>query len=288
MRFLSALSSRSWGRGDRPALSSSSVRGRRALKPLATDCVLEGRQLLTSFTVTNGSYSVYLWTRDYSSDRDIYARISRNGRVVRNNIAVATSTRWEGAPSLSLNANGRFVVAWEDRLNSSDTDVKVRVFGPNGSALTSAMTVNTSRKREFDPEVSINDFGRFVVAYTQQYSSSDLDVRAREYYPSNGAGSSYRSTDHAVANAANRNEFDPEVRVNANGNWAVSYTRRYNAFDVDAKVYVRRTNGSSGTYNVANSSSNEDATNVNSYVGNTLKVSYRKAGGSRYVRTLRV
>lgn len=286
MSLLSTLSSHL----RRPSRSTTPVRtrDRRALKPAVTDSTLEERKLLTSFTVSNGAYSVRVWTHDYSSsDRDIRARISQNGRVVRDNIVVANSTRYEDAPSVSLNANGRFVVAWEDKLSSSNTDVKIRVFGPNGSALTSAMTVNTSSKREYDPEVAINGAGRIVVAYTQRYSSSDLDVRARQYLPKTSAGTSYNTTDYAIAAESGRNEFEPEVLVNSNGNWAVSYTRRYDSSDLDAKVYVRRTSGSSSTYNVASTSSNEDRTVVESYSGSTLKVSYRK-GGSRSTRTLTV
>jgi hypothetical protein len=286
MSLFSALSSR-LRRSSRDA-ATTPVRARRALKPAVTDSTLEERKLLSTFTVNNGAYSVRVWTHDYSSsDRDIRARITKNGRVVRDNIIVANSTRYEDAPSVSLNANGRFVVSWEDRLGSSNTDVKIRVFGPNGSPFTSAMTVNNSTKREYDAEVAINSAGRIVVAYTQQYSSSDLDVRAREYYPTNSAGTSYRTTDVAIATESNRNEFDPEVLVNSNGNWAVSYTRRYGSSDLDARAYVRRTNGSSSTYTVANTTGNEDSTIVESYSGSTLKVSYRK-GSSRYSRTLTV
>src|SRR5262249_44485089 len=152
---------------------------------------------------------------------------------VRDNIPVATSSRKELNPSVSVNSNGRFAVVWEDVLSSSDTDIKLRVYNASGSAITSAMTVDTSTKKQQDPDVDLNNFGRIVVAYTHVFSSSDLDVKAKMYVPSSSSGTSYSTSTFTIANESNRNEFDPFVYVASNGNWAVSYTRRFNSSDLD-------------------------------------------------------
>jgi hypothetical protein len=252
--------------------------GRRRLRrcaQLSVEC-LEGRKLLSTASASNGQFSVFVFSRTITStDVDLFARVSRNGFTVRDNIPVATSSRVEDVPAVSINQNGRFAVAWEDRLSSSDTDIKLRVFNGSGFALTSAMTVDTSTKREFDPAVSLNDFGRIVVSYTQTFSSTDLDVRAKQYFPSSSTGTSYTTTSFAIATEANRNEFDSSVLVAPNGDWAVSYTRRFSSTDLDAKVFVHRTSGTTVTKTVAASSSNEENSIIESFAGgSSITVSY--------------
>jgi hypothetical protein len=268
--------------------NSPSPKVRRTFVPSVQD-KLEDRKLLSTASVSFGSYNVYVWTKTLSSgDVDILARLRKNGSVVRDNIVVANSTRVEQNPAVSVNSSGRFAVVWEDVLSSSDTDIKLRVFNSSGSALTSAMTVDPSTKKQQDADVDLNSFGRIVVAYTHVFSSSDLDVKAKQYIPTSSTGKTYSSTAYTVAAESSRNEFDPYVIVASNGNWAVSYTRRFNANDLDAKAYVRKTSGSSSTYNVANSTSNEDSTSIVSYEGgSSLRVSYRK-NGQRFTKSLTV
>ena len=269
--------------------SSRTARVSRA-RTLTVDA-LEGRQMLSTASASAGAYSVSVATRNFgATDVDLYATLFRNGSVVRSNIVVANTGRVENAPTVSINANGRFAVAYVDQVSSNDTDIKLRVFNASGVAINSSQTVDTSTKNEIDPNVSINGFGRIVVAYTRQFSSTDLDVKAVQYYPTNSTGSAYSTSSFTVAAEANRNEFDPYVTVAENGDWAVAYTRRFSTTDLDVNVFVHRTGGSSVTKTVVNSSSNEDAPVIESFTGSsTITVSYRLNGGnSRPRRTLTV
>lgn len=245
---------------------------------------LEDRKLLATTASANG-YKVSVFTRTLSTgDVDILANLSRNGRAIRNNIIVANSTRKELAPAVAINNNGRFVVAYEDVFSSRDSDVKARVFGPNGVALTSAMSADVTSVREFDADVSLNDFGRIAVSYTKVFSSTDLDVRATQFLPSNSAGTSYSTTKIAVSTESNRNEFDSAVKVASNGDFAISYTRRFGSTDTDVKVFVRRTSGvMKRGVNVASSSLNEDSSFISSWTGGTtVRIGFRKSNSTLF------
>ena len=244
---------------------------------------LEDRKLLTTVSASAGAYYVEVYTQSFSNgDIDLRANLYRNGNSVNLGIPVATTNRREINPAVTINDSGTFSVAYEDVLSSTDHDIKMRVYSSLGSNLYNN-TVDTSSKIETSPSISMNSFGRIVVSYTQNFSSTDLDVKASEYYPS---GASYFKTPFTVANS-NHNEFDSSVRVSPEGNWAVSYTYRYSSTDLDAKVFVHKTSGSSTTYTVANSSSSEDATRVTSFSGSQLVVQYRK-NGLYYSKTLSV
>ncbi len=268
----------------------SARRQQLALRPTLDGTeTLESRKLLSTATARAGAYEVTVSTRNIGSrDVDVYASLRRNGVLVKNNIPVATSSRVEEDPVVSINANGRFAVAWKDELSSSDSDIKLRVYNSAGNPLISALTVNNSTRRESDPSVSINAAGRIVVAYTQRVTSSNLDVLAKQYLPSNSAGSSYSNTSFTVASDSARNEYDPNVKVAANGNWAVAYTRRFSSSDTDVFAFVRRTNGTTTRKVVVETSSIEDNAVVETYTGSSsLKVSYLRLG-SRVSKTISV
>jgi len=245
----------------------------------------EQRKMLSTASATAGAYRVDVWTEQFSpSDTDIYARLSRNGSIVDGRIPVARSSRNELDPSVSITSTGRFAVAYEQALSATDSDVMARVFNGNGAALTGTLTVANSAKNEWDPHVSINGAGRFVVAYDLQFSTSDIDVMARQFSPANSAGSSYSTQSFTVANTSH-NEFDPHVLVAGNGNFAVSYTHRFSSTDLDVKAAVFR-NGIGSTFTIANSTANETDSIVESFNGsNSLTVSYAK-GGIRRTRSL--
>ena len=257
-------------------------------RPIAFDS-LEERKVLSTASAFSGAFSVSVSERFFSNgDVDLYATLKRNGSVVRDNIPVATTSRHEVSPSVNINSNGRFVVAYEDVFSSSDSDVRIRVYDDRGNALTSAMSAEITNKREFQPDVDINSSGRIVVAYTQQFSSNDLDVRATQFYPSSSAGTSYTKTTYVVAGQSGRNEFEPEIYLASNGDAAIAYTRRVSSTDLDVNVFVRRTTGTTRSVVVANSSSNEDQPDVVTFGGgSSVTVSYRK-GGSRFSRTVSV
>src|SRR5829696_3792871 len=107
----------------RDRYKSRSAHAKRAFIP-SVQTQLEDRKLLSTASASAGVYNAFVFTKTLSSgDIDVYARIRKNGVIVRDNIPVAISTRQEQNPAVAINTNGRFAVVWEDTLSSSDIDI---------------------------------------------------------------------------------------------------------------------------------------------------------------------
>lgn len=216
-----------------------------------------------------------------SSDMDIYARsFNIYGTPQSGTLHVASSGHNEWNPAVAINSSGRFVVANEYQYSSSDIDLQAHVYSLGGASLATLTVANTGRN-EWDPDVDMNDAGRFVVAYDYQYSSTDIDVYARQFTPTNAAGTSYSMQSYTAASST-RNEFDPSVSVAWNGNFAVSYTYAYSSTDLDVYAVAFRGGVRSGPALVAVSTANETSSTVESYNGgSSLFVSYDLNGSRR-------
>ena len=273
-------------RGLKPTSTQQPRRARRSFS-LGHES-LEDRKVLSTASAFSGPYLVTVETRNFGNDVDVYATLYKNNAVVKSNIPVATTGRRELAPSVSINSNGRFVVAYEDVFSSTDSDVKVRMYNAAGSPLTSAIAALSTSKREYEPSVDLNAFGRVIVAFTQQYSSTDRDVLATQFYPTSTAGTSYSLTQITISNSSTAKEFSPSIYVAPNGDAAVAYTTQVGTADSDIKVAIRRSTGSVTKYNVANTFSFEDSPKVESFGGaHSVTVTYR-LGSSRLRRTVSV
>src|SRR5262249_41715201 len=129
------------------------------------------------------------WDHQYSAtDHDIYAqRYDQTGAKVGGVITIEASTTDALYPSVAMDANGNFVVAWEYFYAASgNSDIMARYYSAAGVDLSGVMTVAATPKEEFNPDVALST-GSFVVSYTLKYSSTDLDVRAHRFTVSGGA-----------------------------------------------------------------------------------------------------
>jgi hypothetical protein len=249
---------------------------------LGAEALEQRRMMDASSAWVNGPWRVDAWQQwdSLTHDYDIKARVAYNGAVVRN-LTVASSLRDETSPSCSINANGVFAVAYEDQFSSSDTDTKLFIGGDGYYTDTTYVVANTTR-RESDPSVSINRNRDVVVSYTDQWSSTDLDVRAVKFtsvpafYITSGPYVHNRTT-YAVDTSSN-NQFDSSARLNDNGNFAVAYTHRYSSTDLDIKAAVFR-GGVRTTTTIAASTANETSPYISYYDGSgTLTVYYTVNG----------
>lgn len=248
---------------------------------------LEGRQLLSSVSARSGIWEVVVSTKEVgSSNTDLTARLFRNGVLVRSGITVTNSSADDDDPDVSINSKGRFVVAWERAASSSNSDIKYRVFNETGQSLTGVETVAGTSRDEDDPDVHINDDGRFVVAWRKQVSSSDTDVLARGFKPTSSSGASYSTQSFTVADEDDK-EYDPSVFFARNGAFAVSYTRRRAKTGPDVRLAVYKSSTPS-RFVVADSTAEETSSTIASFNGtNSVTVQYKKNGSSRS-RTLSV
>ncbi|MEJ2704060.1 MAG: hypothetical protein P8Z79_16620 [Sedimentisphaerales bacterium] len=129
----------------------------------------------------DGNFAV-AWLDDRSG-RSILARLftvdgsAKTGTFAANTIEFSSITR----PSMAMNAEGAFVVAWDgDPDRASQDDIHARLFDPDGKPLDEQFFVNTT----FDgpqcyPQVAMNDSGEFVIVWETRL---DPDVTEREIF----------------------------------------------------------------------------------------------------------
>ena len=182
-------------------------------------------------TSSNGT-SVVVWTDTFSSrDHDIRAqRFTSTGAKLGNEIVVSGISLDEGEPSVSINSQGEFVVAWRQTLASGDTNVLARKFNSSGTPAGSIVQVGVGTFAETDPQVAMDAQGGFVVAYTRNTNNNNPDVFAKRYAPNTllTAVTSVATTSKA--------ENHPSVAMTADGRYTVAWEEAFSATDHDIKL----------------------------------------------------
>jgi hypothetical protein len=191
-------------RSHRHALKSAESRPRRPRRaPLGLEA-LEGRQLLSlsgneflvNTTTRNAQFfsdnassasglSVAVWGDQSSTthtDNDIRAQMytafgSRLGPELSIELGLANQEN----PHVAMDAFGNSVVVYEET-NNGQRDLIARRVTLNPSTglpqVGGRIVVVNGVKDEFDPDVAMDSKGNFVVSYTEQFSSTDRDIRA--------------------------------------------------------------------------------------------------------------
>jgi len=258
--------------------------------------VLAGESLVNSTTALDQSdaataaapdgRSVVVWTHQYSSsDTDIYAqRFDRSGNKVGGEIRVATSSRRESQPDVSMDSVGDFVVTWRDHVTSSNSDIKAQRFSSAGALRGSVITVASSNKNEYSPSIASAANGDFVIAWTRDWTSSDQDVQAR-MFRDNGTAIAAAFT---VAGSGTFDEFYPDVARSPDGRFAISYQTDAGNGDVIVKRYSS-TGTTVGTHSIATGSAEQWNPRVSmDNSGNTMVVWQEKVGNDFDIKARRV
>jgi hypothetical protein len=176
-------------------------------------------------------------------------------------------------------ANGKTVHVWVHKVSADNTDIRAQIYNGSGSKVGGEIVVASSVRYELDPAVAVDLQGNFVVVWTDQVSSSNVDIKARRFSSSGAAlGGSF-----TVAGDS-RNEWEPDVAKADNGDFVVSYTLDYSSTDKDVKAKRFNSAGTLlGTVNVAVLSRNEHDSSVARTADGRFAVAYQddvpRAGG---------
>jgi hypothetical protein len=198
---------------------------------------LEGRQLLSlgpEFTVntttinsqfdpdvasSSDGMSVVVWTNSNSpSDQQIRAQIyNRSEQKQGPEILVAGSLLSANSPSVAMDPQGNFVVAWRQTEPGGDTNVLAQRFNASGARVGGVVSVGVGTFKEHDPDVAIDAFGRFTVAYVRDTNNSNPDVFAKRYDASNDLVNVFNvGTSSGV-------ESRPSIAMTPDGRFDVAY-----------------------------------------------------------------
>jgi hypothetical protein len=179
----------------------------------------------------NGS-SVAVWTDQYStSDTDIKAQLfDPSGNKVGGEIWVAYTSNNEHSPTVGMDSNGNFVVAWVEDVSGTNKDIYAARFTASG-AYAGCTTVAASGLNEYDPSLAVAANGTFVVSYTQDTSATNQDVRAH-LYTAYGA----IICDLGVSTYSWLKESHSSAARAADGRFAIAYQADYGGGDIDVHL----------------------------------------------------
>jgi hypothetical protein len=176
-------------------------------------------QAHAALSTAPGGRSVVAWETQVSSlDHDIKAQIfDATGHKIGGVLTVAGGRSNQYTPTVAVNANGQFVVAWTTDFTRTDKDIHATLFRANGTRVRSDFPVAWTYKAEYTPKAGIDARGNFDISYTLQYGGADTDVKVAMF---NSSATFLRtvdvaSTSHAEANAG--------ITVATDGRFAVSY-----------------------------------------------------------------
>lgn len=186
---------------------------------------------------------VVVWEGDDASQEGVFARrFDGNGNPLDSSeFQVNTfTTNDQGDPSVAMDADGDFVVAWESNGQDGDeTGIYAQRYNANGSVAGSEFRVNTETgANQRDPAVALDADGDFVVAWSGYGQGGDsYGIYAQRYTADgSGVGAEFQVNTETVSV-----QRDPVVAMDADGDFVVvweSYGQDGDEFGIYAQRYA--------------------------------------------------
>ena len=185
---------------------------------------------------------------DGAGNHDIFLRgFAVGGCQAFADLRVNTDpTGHQASPAVAMDAQGNFVVAWEDDTDGNGVyQIKARGFNANGTERFAAFTVNaTAAGQQTAPAIAMAQSGDFVVVWQDDPANNDHDqIRMRGFF----ANGTQRFADRSVHADALGQRIAPDVGLDANGNIVVVWqddTDENGAYQIHARGFWA--NGSDG------------------------------------------
>ena len=202
-------------------------------------------QMLPSVSLNTAGSFVVAWQsfdQDAPGGYGVYAqRYDPSGNPQGTEFKVNTHTAdFQQNPSVSLNAAGNFVIAWEslDQDEAGGWGIYAQRFDSGGNPQGNEFKVNTyTASSQLNASVSLNDAGDFAIAWQSLLQDgAGWGIYTQRYDPSgNPQGSEFKVNTHTAGSQQN-----PSVSLNAAGNFVIAWE----SFGQDAPggygVYAQR------------------------------------------------
>jgi hypothetical protein len=144
----------------------------------------------------------------------------------------------QAAPSVAMNANGDFVVAWQSDLQGGDPlGIYAQAFNAAGAPQGGEFHVNVfTPNGQAQPSVAMADDGSFVIAWQSfGQQNSDTRVYARRYNPTRQPGPEFPVHSSTAANGS-----EASVAMDADGEFVITWTG--NEHSTSRQIYARMYN----------------------------------------------
>ncbi len=189
----------------------------------------------------SGNY-VITWTstdQDGSGDGVYAQRFDASGNKVGNEILVNTTTAsFQNNPQVAIEDNGDFVIAWRGDGDGSLDGIFAQRFDAEGNKLGTEIAVNTTTDGEqFDPSISMDADGDFVIAWSSTNGSDPGGVYAQAF---NRDGT--RNGDEFLVNTTTTDlQHEPTVAMDEDGDIVFAWSSENQDGDKFG-VYAQRFN----------------------------------------------
>jgi hypothetical protein len=172
---------------------------------------------------------VIVWRSNIAGSFELSARrFSAQGVAQGEEFSVNAQTLGDQlAPSVAIDSDGDFVVAWENVLGDA-LEIRARRFSAQGVAQGDEFPVNpASSGSQFSPAVAMNAAGDFVVVWHSQVGASS-EIRGRAFAstgaplgPELALNTVTRGTQKSTAVALDGDDFVASWHSDAGGSWDV-------------------------------------------------------------------
>jgi len=180
---------------------------------------------------------VMAWDDYYSND--IYARRYNSLGEAQDESEFIVSPPGEfdsnRAPSVAMDADGDFVVAWEGtRTLATELILLARRYSADGTPRADEFRVTTTTSGQFEPSVALDADGDFVIAW-ENYYQEIFDVTAQRY----SADGTPQGGEFLVNTDTADNKSAPSIALDADGDFVIAWDSYLQDGDV-LGIYAQR------------------------------------------------
>jgi len=218
---------------------------------------LEYSQSSPSIAMDSDGDFVITWTRFVSLQDDtleeIYAqRYNAAGVAQGSEFKVNTYTRWtQDQPSVAMDSDGDFVIAWHDGYYSSyygsalvPFEIYAQRYNTQGKALGEHFQVSTlTTVNHVNPSVAMDNDGDFVIAWGNgRFYSGVADIYARRYNATGQALDVEFQVNSHITNA----QFNPSISMTSEDNFVIAWESLQQDGEesgIYARLYPKRVTG---------------------------------------------
>ena len=205
----------------------------------------------------NGNFVVAWRDHRTSGDRDIYFQLfDSGGNKIGPNVKANddSGSAHQEKPSIAMDANGSFVIVWEDFRDGNVFHVYLQRYDSNGNPLGSNIRVDDDPGNSSTTSIAFDVLGNFVVVWVDQRSGYNIYF---QMYDNNGnaIGSNTKISD----DIGYTGHGWPSISTIQNGDFIVTWMSYIdlNYPDVEAQRYFANGNPNGGNYLVVNDGPNE-------------------------------
>ena len=197
--------------------------------PFLVNTYTTGIQAHSSVALNSAGDFVFVWHSEGSFGNDISGssiqaqRYHSDGSVMGGEYQVNTyTTGFQRRPSVAMDADGGFVVVWQNQRTHNDVSLLGQRFSSAGWPLSGEFQINSyTANSGSSPKVAIGSTGAFVVVWQSEGSSHGDTEGGSILGQSFEADGSKRGSEFQVNTYTSNNQDGPVVAVGENGRFVV-------------------------------------------------------------------